>query len=216
MLTIKKFVFNPFSVNTWLIHDDAGETILVDPACQNLQEQEELMNYCKRMNLKVCALINTHGHFDHTCGLKWARDQFSCSFYAHHGDELFFRYAREQAASFGFEVSGDPPEIDHYLHHGDHLDFGKLHVEIRHAPGHSPGSVVLSLQEAGVVLTGDLLFQGSIGRSDLPGGDYDQLLHSIQSQLLNLEDHTRVLPGHGAESTIIAEKLTNPFLRHLT
>jgi glyoxylase-like metal-dependent hydrolase (beta-lactamase superfamily II) len=203
--------FGPFAVNGYLLLDDAGaEAILVDPG----MECEEWVEEVARRKLRVLAIVNTHGHVDHALGNAFAKERLGAPLWAHAGDLELLRHLPEQGAAFGFEAVSSP-EPDRLLRDGDLLTLGGEGLRVLHTPGHSPGGISLCAEggRRPFVIVGDCLFEGSIGRTDLWGGDFDQLAASIREKLYTLPDTTRVLCGHGPETTIGAERRTNPFVR---
>jgi len=212
MIQIQQFRFNPLGVNTWILFDEEGIGIVVDPAMHTSTEFEQFHKFIRDRNIQLKMVINTHGHFDHVPGVAGVVDKYHCHYLVHTAETGLLSVATRQAAVFGFNDFPDPPSPDRLLHDGEWIEEGKIRMQVKHIPGHSPGSIALYLPNPGVVISGDVLFKGSIGRTDLPGGDFDQLIRGIQTQLLILPGETRVLCGHGPETTIEAEKSGNPFL----
>jgi glyoxylase-like metal-dependent hydrolase (beta-lactamase superfamily II) len=212
MVTIKQFEFNPLEVRSSLIYDTEGIGVLVDPAMMFDYEFDELSAFVEQHKIKVNYLMITHGHFDHVLGIKKAKEMFKCPLLAHPGDELFISHAPEQARALGFPEIEQPTGIDQYLNDGETLEVGDINIEVLHVPGHSPGSIAFYLKEVSTVVAGDVLFAGGIGRTDLPGGDHDQILNSIRTRLFTLPPETIVISGHGPNTTIETEQNSNPFL----
>ena len=212
-MILKRFVFNPFSENTYLLFDETKECVIIDPGCSEASEQHELTEFIRTEGLTVRYLLNTHGHVDHVLGNGFVSKHFGVETLAHNGDAFLMAHATKFARNYGFE-SDEVPPISHVLTHGELVNFGNSQLEVRHAPGHSPGSVVFYSAAQGFAIVGDVLFSGSIGRTDLPGGDYDELIQSITTQLLSLPDKTMVYSGHGAPTTISRERVSNPFLKN--
>jgi len=211
MISIKKFTFNPLQENTYVLFDETGECIIVDAGCYFSYEKEELTRFISENKLQPVKLINTHCHFDHILGVTFCRLTYGIPFFAHEDDEFLIDRAIAQGEVFGVPMEAvDRP--DGWIGEGDQISFGKSSLEAIHAPGHAPGSLVFYHRGQGFILAGDVLFQGSIGRTDLPKGSYEQLIDHIKSKLLVLPDETVVYCGHGPETTIGAEKATNPFL----
>lgn len=212
MISIKRFEFNPFRENTYVISDDTGECLILDPGCQEPEEQDLLLAYFEENQLKPVKIVNTHCHIDHILGTAFLHDQLKLPFLIHPQEKPLLKASIAQGEFFGLEVK-IPPEPTDYLNEGDTVTFGNSMFEVIHIPGHSPGGIVLLNKEQQCMFTGDVLFQGSIGRTDLPGGDYDSLVNSIRQKLLLLDPEIRVYPGHGPDTTIGIEKQSNPFFQ---
>ena len=197
-----------FQENCYLVASPTTpEAILIDPG----EDAEMFLNRLKSEGLTLKAIWLTHGHLDHVEGVERVVAETGAEVYLHPGDREFYDHLREQAAMFGIQTDTVPPPPDRELAHGDELSVGDCAFSVLHVPGHSPGGV--SFHGGGVVFCGDALFAGSIGRSDLPGGEMQTLLDSIRQQLLSLPDETVVYPGHGPETTIGTERATNPYLQ---
>lgn len=212
-MKIKTFEFNPLQVNTYLLYDETGECVVVDPACFFPDEKELLLNFIIDNNLVVKRLINTHLHFDHIFGVNFLTLQFGLKLEAHRDDLFLLDNLPQQLQMFGFPAAADfTPEIGSFLDENRPIEFGNQRLEIFHIPGHSPGSVLFYNEKAKKLIAGDVLFNGSIGRTDLAGGNFLQLIEGIRSKLFPLPDETEVYPGHGPKTTIGHEKSNNPFL----
>ncbi len=211
MIQIQKFTFNPIQENTYVLYDETGECIIVDAGCYFENEQKELESFLADKNLKPVKLVNTHCHFDHILGISYLRTKYKIPFLAHKEDSFLIERAETQGDAFGvpLEPVDDP---DEYIQEGDKIQFGNSELELLHVPGHSPGSLVIHQSEQKFVLAGDVLFYGSIGRTDLPKGSYEQLISNIKTKLLVLPEDTIVYSGHGPETNIGFEKTSNPFL----
>jgi hydroxyacylglutathione hydrolase len=210
-MNIQTFVFNPVQENTYVVWDETGECAIVDAGCFSPKEFEKLDGFIKSKNLKPVKLINTHGHFDHIFGVEQCRKAYNLQWEAHNGDNFWIDGVVGKAALFGITVQPvSLPEIE--LNDGDTIQFGNSTLKVLHVPGHSPGSVCFYDEKAKILITGDVLFNGSIGRTDLPGGDFETLISGIKSKLLVLPDDVVVYPGHGPASTIGDEKYQNPYL----
>lgn len=215
MLKIKQFAFNPFGVSTYVLYDsETLEALVVDPGMVTAKEQRLFDDFIAQNNLKIQQVVNTHLHLDHCFGDNYVRDKYDVKVAANVADAPLAQNLQRQAAEFGMVYNGDDSvEIDVPLHEGDIITLGSYKIELLHVPGHSPGSMVLYCPQANVAIAGDVLFRGSIGRTDLPGGNHRQLIDGIRSKLITLPGNTLVLPGHGPSTTIKAEEASNPYLR---
>lgn len=214
-MKVKQFVFNPFGVSTFIIYDSESKTaIAIDPGMLNSAEQKEFDSYIAENNLKLTQIVNTHLHLDHCFGNNYVRDKYGIKVAAHPDDAFLGNSLVEQASRFGIRLTGNDTKagIDIELKDGDNIKVGAHTLKVLHVPGHSPGSIALYCAEGGFVIAGDVLFKGSIGRTDLQGGNLDTLLDSIHSRLMTLPDSTNVLPGHDRFTTIGAERATNPYI----
>ena len=211
MLEVKKFVVNPLQENTFLLFDESKECIIVDAGFYYGEEEDEVDYFIERNELKLKKLVNTHCHFDHMMGVEYLREKYQVDFEAHSDDAFWVDKVVDQALRFGFEMKPVKP-IDRFISEKETVSFGNTELKIIHVPGHSPGHVVLYSEKESILIGGDVLFYGSIGRTDLPGGDYDTLINGIKSKLFPLPDETVVYCGHGPETTIGFEKKNNPFL----
>ena len=212
MIRLKKFTFNPVSVNAWLLWDETNEAVLIDAACFDKEEEAELTGFIEHQHLKIVRLLNTHGHFDHLMGNSFAFGKWGLKCGIHSGDVFMLDQAAQHAKFFGVAMKNPSSEVE-LLAEGDVVTFGNSSLKVIHVPGHSPGSVAFYAEKEKMIVVGDILFEGSIGRTDLPGGNYSQLISGIREKLLTLDDDVRVFSGHGAETTIGREKRTNPFLQ---
>ena len=211
MIHVEKFIVNPLQENSYVVSDETGECVFIDPGFFYTEEHDEVKQYITDKKLKPVKIINTHCHFDHIMGVEFIRNQFNIPFAAHPDDAFWIEKATDQGHMFGFEVKPVRP-IDSFLHENEQVKFGNSVFEIIHIPGHSPGHVVFYNKESGILIAGDVLFYGSIGRTDLPRGNHESLVSNIKNKLFKLPDETKVYSGHGPETTIGFEKTTNPFL----
>lgn len=211
MLKIQKFTFNPFAENSYIIWDEeTKEAAIIDPGCYDESEKKEIDDHINSNQLKPKFLFNTHCHLDHIFGSCHIKLIYSVEYYAPEEDLELLKNASHQAAMFGLEIK----EIcipDKYIKHGMKLKIGNSILEFLFTPGHTPGGYCIYSKENNICITGDVLFDGSIGRTDLPGGNYSQLFNSIREKLFTLPDETVIYPGHGELSTIGKEKKSNPF-----
>ncbi len=211
MLNIKTFTFNPFQENTYLIYDDSGESALIDPGCFTSTERMELDDFVKSHNLKVKQLWNTHCHIDHVLGNSWAMKNYQVSLFIHPNEATVLKSVEVYAPSYGFH-GYEPSMANTYLEEGQLLQVGSEQIQVLFVPGHSPGHVVFYHEQSTTCIAGDTLFNGSIGRTDLPGGNHQLLLRKIKEQLFTLPLETTIYPGHGPKTTIGQEKIHNPFV----
>ena len=212
MISIKKFTFNPFQENTYILYDDSRECVIVDPGCYEVHEEEELHTFVKENDLKVTKLISTHSHIDHVLGNKFVMEKYDVNLHIHSKDLETLQSVVTYAASYGFMDYKPCDTPTHFIKEGENIKFGDSELEVLYVPGHAPGHVVFVAREEKFVVNGDCLFYGSIGRTDLPGGDNMALLDSIRNKLFTLPDDFMVYCGHGPETQIGFEKLNNPFL----
>lgn len=211
-MQIKAFTFNPFMTNGYVVHSE-GEAALVDAPSSQPAEHGAVLDYLEAHNLAVRHLLLTHAHIDHIFGAAFLAERLGLSWRLHRADRAFVERAREQAALFGVSIDAPPPLAGGFLEEGDTLALGGLLLDVLHAPGHSPGSVCFVVRGQEAVLSGDVLFQGSIGRTEgLPQTSLPELMASIREKVLPLGDGVRVMPGHGPATTIGREKKSNPFL----
>jgi len=210
-MKIHRLTFNDFAENTYILSDDTGECAIIDPGCSNDIERSQLDAYISAEGLKPTLLINTHGHIDHIYGLNHVHEKYGLDLHIHRGEKVVIDMAPQIGQMYGipFEPISIPmSHIDETMK----VAFGQVELEIFFTPGHSPASVCFFHRESKQLIAGDVLFQGSIGRTDLPGGDYDTLIGSIVDNLFPLGDAVVVYPGHGPETSIGAERASNPFL----
>ncbi len=210
-MNFKTFVFSPFQENTFVLYDETGECVVIDPGNFSPNENEELDIFFKDNNLKLVHIINTHNHLDHIFGARYLVDKYGVDI-ACHKEELFWIDGFKDACSgYGLNVDYDIPQPSKLIADGDIISFGNTELQAIHVPGHSAGSLAFYNKKEAMLFCGDVLFQGSIGRHDLPGGNYQQLITGIRQKLFVLPIETRVFPGHGPETSIGEEKRTNPF-----
>ncbi|MDE5871962.1 MAG: MBL fold metallo-hydrolase [Muribaculaceae bacterium] len=202
-----------FGINTYVVYDpEEKEAAIIDPGMSRKEEFDALENFIAREGLKVTHLINTHLHIDHAIADGWVKEKFGVLVEAHDGDAPLGKYLAEQAQMFGLRGVDAAVEIDKKLKEGDIVKIGSGELKVLHVPGHSPGSICLYDKEDGFVISGDTLFEGSIGRTDLMSGNHRQLVDAIKNKLLTLPKETMVLSGHGNKTTIGQEWDKNPYL----
>lgn len=210
MLQVFSFTFNPAQENTYLLVSPLNNCLIIDPGCHNSYEDEVLNRFIADKKLKPIKLINTHAHIDHVLGNYMVATKYSLLPHMHHLELDLLRAVPAYAPSFGVRYQASP-EPALFLKEGDIIDFDGTKLEVLLTPGHSPGSICLYNKEDKFVIAGDVLFDGSIGRTDLPGGDYQTLIKSIKEKLFALPEDVKVYPGHGDSTTIGKEKMSNPY-----
>ena len=210
MLEIKVFEFNPFGENTILLFDETKACVVIDPGCHNNPERNKLSDFISTNKLQVKYLLNTHCHIDHVLGNAFVKDNYKVQLLIHPKDLETLRAVKVYAPVYGF-ADYQSTEPDAYLNEGDVVIFGNQKLEVLFVPGHAPGHIAFYHRESKSLIGGDVLFDSSIGRTDLPGGDFDVLIESIHSKFFTLDDDVVVYPGHGPSTTIGKEKRTNPF-----
>lgn len=203
-MIIKNVVVGPLQVNCFIVGDELSkESIIIDPG----DEPDMIMDIIKKNSLKVKYILCTHGHFDHVGAVSDIKKETGAEILIHEDELIIYNAARDMAAFWGYDI--DPlPEPDKFVKNGDTVTIGKLSFSVLHTPGHSPGGICL--YGNGILITGDTLFEGSVGRTDFYGGDMEKLKASFK-RLMSLPNETRVLPGHGGETTIGREKMENMF-----
>jgi len=212
MLHLATFTFNPFSENTYVLYNEKGDAWIVDPGMYHAEEVTELTNFLKEKNLTPRAIINTHAHIDHIFGVPALKNKFSIPFHLHEAELPVLNGAKGSAMLFGFDFP-EAPKPDGFIPHGEKWQLGDDELDVLFVPGHSPGSIAFYYAPGGWLISGDALFNGSIGRTDLPGGHHETLISSIKNELFPLPEETKVYPGHGPATTIGQEKKSNPFLQ---
>ncbi len=210
-MRVTPFTFNPFQENTWVL-DDGREAIVVDPGCFDREEEHELGTWFEENGITPVRLVLTHAHIDHVLGCAWMHDRYGLLPWMHRADLPLLHAAERQGRMYGVPCAA-PPEPEKFLEAGDTVTLGKESLDVLFVPGHAPGHIALWHPKDRFVISGDVLFQRSIGRTDLPGGNMDTLLSSIREQLFPLGDEVIVHSGHGPDTTIGEERRLNPFLR---
>ncbi len=211
MTKVAKFVFSPFQENTYVLYDDTNECVIIDPGCYTEGERKELSQFIESAGLKPVRLLNTHCHLDHVFGNKYVSEKYGLGLECHEGELPVLRYAKVAANMYGVPME-DSPEPTRFIEVGEVITFGETALKVLFTPGHSPASVCFYCEASNFVIAGDTLFRLSIGRTDLPGGDFATLSKSIKEQLFPLGDDVRVYSGHMEETTIGYEKIHNPFV----
>lgn len=211
MLEIKQFIFSPFLENTYIVWDEkTKEALIIDPGCSSGNEENELKEFIDKNGLSVKYLINTHCHIDHIFGCRFVKEYFNPVFYIPEKDKVLLENSETQSALFDLKFK-KPPSPDYYITEQTKLNPPFDSLKFLYTPGHTEGEYCLFFSRELICFTGDVLFKGSIGRTDLWGGNYESLINSIESKLFSLPDEVRIYPGHGDGSTIAAEKKENPF-----
>lgn len=211
MIHIKKFVVNPFQENTFIIHDDTKECVIIDAGCYCEEERNAIDLYIEENKLQVKILVNTHCHLDHIFGNHYLVNKYEVHIAAHKNEDQMNNGASDYASSFELP-SFDVAPISKFVAENDIIKFGDTKLKVLEIFGHSPGGIALLIEDQNAVFVGDILFNGSIGRTDLPGGDYEQLIKGIKNKLMTLDDNIIVYAGHGEETSIKKERENNPFL----
>jgi len=209
-MEVFKLVFSPIEVNTYILSDGSGQCAVIDCGCYDRSEFEKLVGFIKSKNITPALLINTHCHLDHIFGNRMFLEKYNLGTYCHKDEELNRKDSIYIASVFGMKME-NPPEPQGLIEEGSKIKFGNTQLNALFVPGHTSGSLAFYCEKDKMVFTGDALFSGSIGRTDLKGGDYDMLITSIREKLFTLPPDTLVYPGHGNPTTIGNEMLTNPY-----
>ncbi len=211
MLYLKTFTFNPFQQNSYLVYDEEGTAYLFDAGNYTSSENEQLKKFIEDKKLNLKRFLLTHAHIDHILGARFILDTYGLLPEVHKTELFFIEKMLQSAAMYGIKCE-PAPVPQKFITGGDKIILGKYEFDCLFTPGHSPGSISFYNKENKIVISGDVLFYGSIGRSDLPMGDHETLIKSIKEQLLVLDDDVKVYSGHGPATTIGFERLNNPFL----
>lgn len=211
MIKVRKFVFNPFQVNTYVLSDESKSCVIIDPGCSDGVESMQLIDFLEDEGLKVERILLTHTHIDHVIGINMLEQKLGISAEAHKAGLVFLDHSTSTAATYGLSLDKNP-EIHKFINEGEEISFGLSKLEVLYTPGHADGSVCFLSKDDGFVIVGDVLFNQSIGRTDFPTGSYDLLRKSIFEKLFVLPDDTIVYSGHGPETSVGFEKMNNPFL----
>jgi hydroxyacylglutathione hydrolase len=211
MLQIKSFEFSPIQENTYVIYNELNDCIILDPGCYFDEEEDALFSFIEAKKLRPAMLINTHCHLDHVFGNKAVAEKYGLTLQLHKNEQALLEFAPASGLMYSMPFDNYTGEFI-FLNEGDIIRLGEDELKVLLTPGHSPGSLSFYCEKDKFVISGDALFKNSVGRSDLPGGDHDQLIKSIKENLLVLPDDVKVYSGHGPVTTIMAEKTGNPFL----
>jgi len=215
MIQVQRLVYNQWQENTYIIHDETGEGVLIDCGVFFEDERKHLVDFVSSKGIKLVKLLNTHLHIDHVMGNQFIKDEFNLLTHAHIADEFLLAEAPNYSQRLGLPSEVKPPKIGTTIKDGEIIKFGNSELKTLHIPGHCPGHVVFYNEKQQFVIAGDVLFRESIGRTDLPYGNYDDLLKGIKEKLLVLDDEVTVYTGHGDSTTIGHERVSNFFLKNL-
>lgn len=212
MLT-KAFLFNPVGENTYLIWDEeTKEAAIIDAGMSNNRENAAVSEFITKENLQLKYALQTHMHFDHVWGLSYIKETYNLRPLCHTADEIIYSQAPEMTGMFRLSMNWNLPAIGRYIEEGEIVQLGKTSIKVLHTPGHTPGGLSFYIESDHIIFTGDTLFQGSVGRTDLPGGNLEEEIKSIKTKILTLPSDTIIYSGHGPKSSVEWEKKHNPFL----
>jgi len=211
MIEIKTFVFNPFMENTFILNDETLDCVIIDPGCADSKEENQLNDYVENNGLNVKLLLNTHCHIDHVLGNYFVKSKYDVPFVCNEIEIPLLKAVKDYAPHYGFNGYKEVLP-DRTIQEGERVEFGNSKLEVLFVPGHSPGHVAFYNPEQKFCVSGDVLFNGSIGRTDLPGGDYNTLIRAIHDKLFPLGDEVVIYNGHGPKTDIKSEKRSNPFV----
>lgn len=215
MIRIETFVNRPIDENTYVVSDETHDAVIIDCGALFPDDQQAIADYISREGLHVTAHILTHGHFDHMFGAQWVADTYGCRPKLHPADTDIYEGAVERVSAFFHRpITFSIPRVGSFFNERNTLRFGSHSIRVIACPGHTQGGVCLYLEDEGVLFTGDSLFQGSIGRTDLEGGDHQTLIESLTERVLTLPEDVAVYPGHGPKTSIRNEKMFNPYIPH--
>ena len=212
MLKVKKFTFNPFSENTYIVTDELNNSVIIDPGCYYEAEQDELDSYISKNNLNLKSILHTHSHLDHIFGTAYLAQKYNLDLWINKDDLATYQSYEKVCEVYGIPIIFGPNPSPKFFDLSKDVNFDGIIFKILFVPGHSPGHVAFYNKENNFLINGDCLFENSIGRTDLPGGSHQQLINSIKNKIFHLPDETLVYCGHGNETTIKTEKNSNPFL----
>ena len=212
MLQIKSFEFSPIQENTYILYNEFNDCIIIDPGCYFEEEKESLADFIAGMALKPVLLLNTHCHLDHVFGNKFVAEKYGLTLQIHEGEKKVLDFAPASGLLYNMPFDNYAGEFN-YLSEGDIIQLGNDELKVLFTPGHSPASISFYSEKDGFLISGDVLFNHSIGRTDLPGGNFEMLIKSIKTQLFVLPNETKVFSGHGPVTSIGQEKLENPYVQ---
>lgn len=211
-MQVKSFTFNTFQENTYIVYDETKECLIIDPGCYTNEEKNTLKKFITDMSLNPVKLVNTHCHIDHILGNQFVNSEWKIKLHIHKEDIPLLEKAESIAHFYGFNHYEESPSPEHLLNHNETITFGKSNMKILFTPGHAPGHICLYSKENNILISGDVIFKNSIGRTDLPLGNYDVLMNSIKREILTLPNKTQIFCGHGPTTNLELEKTHNPFL----
>ena len=212
-MKIKRFVFNPFQENTFVLYDESKECVIIDPGCYEKAEEEELENFISENGLKPVALLNTHCHIDHILGNQFVAEKWGVELQMHKDDLPLLENAGQVSKMYGLQNYSGSPFPKHFLKGGDKFTFGESKLDVIFTPGHAPGHICFYSEKHNFIISGEVIFQMSIGRTDLPFGDFDTLIKSITEKIFPLQGQTQIHCGHGPSTVLNYEREHNPFLQ---
>lgn len=211
-MNIVKFTYSPFQENTYILYDNTKQCVIIDPGCYDENERRRLVEFIESRELNPVRLLNTHGHLDHIFGNKFVAEKYNLQVESHKDEQQVIEYSTIAAQSYGLQLE-QSPLISVFWDEGDSITFGDSELKVFFTPGHSPASISFYSEKDNFIIGGDVLFRLSIGRTDLPGGNFETLSHSIKTKFYTLPDETKVYSGHGEVTTVGYEKQHNPFVR---
>lgn len=211
-MNISKFVFSPFQENTYVLYDETKECVIIDPGCYDENERRRLVEFIETRKLTPVRLLNTHCHIDHIFGNKFVSEKYDLKLESHKDEQQVIEYSKIAAQMYGLQLE-QSPEISVFWNDGDTITFGNSELDVLFTPGHSPASISFYAKKDNFVIGGDVLFRQSIGRTDLPGGNFETLANSIRNKFYTLPNETKVYSGHGEVTTVGFEKQHNPFVK---
>ena len=212
-MKIKRFVFNPFQENTFVLYDESKECVIIDPGCYEKAEEEELENFISENGLKPVALLNTHCHIDHILGNQFVAEKWGVELQMHKDDLPLLENAGQVSKMYGLQNYSGSPFPKHFLKEEDKIAFGESKLDVIFTPGHAPGHICFYSEKYNFIISGDVIFQMSIGRTDLPFGDFETLIKSITKKIFLLPGQTQIHCGHGPSTVLNYEREHNPFLQ---
>ena len=212
-MKIKRFIFNPFQENTFVLYDKSRECVIIDSGCYEKEEEKELEDFITEKKLKPVALLNTHCHIDHILGNQFVAEKWGVELQMHKNDLPLLENAGQISKMYWLENYSGSPYPKHFLKDGDTFSFGKSKLDVIFTPGHAPGHICFYSKQHNFIISGDVIFQMSIGRTDLPFGDYDTLINSITKKIFPLPGQTQIHCGHGPSTVLNYEREHNPFLQ---